>query len=183
MQGASFVLGEEGCPTSGFLTAQICLLRSFSVFQIQSASLQYNPAKLLNDRAGNQNLVSTTTMLSTRDGQSDLAPTEKAVNIAPTSVESAAFENEGIFSEDGLPPRDHGRAAWTSLIAVSAIAMATWGKQCFFFQSSSIVRLLTTSFCRRLWRYSRCFPRVLLQNASFRRKSVGRIHRPSGSCE
>ncbi|KAF0330628.1 mch2p [Colletotrichum asianum] len=66
-------------------------------------------------------------MLSTRDNQSDLAPTEKAVNIAPISVESAAFEIKGIFSDDGLPPRDHGRAAWTSLIAVSAIAMATWG--------------------------------------------------------
>ncbi|KAF3812112.1 hypothetical protein GCG54_00009796 [Colletotrichum gloeosporioides] len=66
-------------------------------------------------------------MLSTKDGQSDLGPADKVVNIALVSAENAALENEGLFSDDDLPPRDRGRAAWTSLVAVSAIAMATWG--------------------------------------------------------
>lgn len=29
--------------------------------------------------------------------------------------------------QNELPPRDRGRAAWTTLTAISAIAMATWG--------------------------------------------------------
>ncbi|KAE9575430.1 hypothetical protein CGMCC3_g8662 [Colletotrichum fructicola] len=66
-------------------------------------------------------------MLSIRDGRSDLAPADKVVNISPVSAENSALENEGLFSDDDLPPRDRGRAAWTSLVAVSAIAMATWG--------------------------------------------------------
>ncbi|KAH9235774.1 hypothetical protein K456DRAFT_1890300 [Colletotrichum gloeosporioides 23] len=66
-------------------------------------------------------------MLSTRDGRSNVAPADKVVNIAPVSAAHAALESEGLFSDDDLPPRDRGRAAWTSLVAVSAIAMATWG--------------------------------------------------------
>lgn len=32
--------------------------------------------------------------------------------------------------EEGLPPQDRGRPAWTCLTAISAISMATWGTFC-----------------------------------------------------
>ncbi|GJC78224.1 hypothetical protein ColLi_01062 [Colletotrichum liriopes] len=38
------------------------------------------------------------------------------------------FESEDhILDDEQLPPQDRGKSAWTSLVAVSIIAMATWG--------------------------------------------------------
>ncbi|KAK1851810.1 MFS monocarboxylate [Colletotrichum chrysophilum] len=101
-------------------SVMLCLSNPFSFVTVYFCRVAQRSGR-------NQNLVSTTTMLSTRDGRSDLAPADKVVNISPVSAENAALENEGLFSDDDLPPRDRGRAAWTSLVAVSAIAMATWG--------------------------------------------------------
>lgn len=43
----------------------------------------------------------------------------------PRRIPSA---NRAVQSnEDEIPSRDHGRAAWTCLAAISAISMATWG--------------------------------------------------------
>ncbi|KAK2038698.1 MFS general substrate transporter [Colletotrichum somersetense] len=36
-------------------------------------------------------------------------------------------EDHSLRDEKELPPQDRGKAAWTSLVAVSVIAMATWG--------------------------------------------------------
>ena len=36
--------------------------------------------------------------------------------------------SQDLASEDNLPPRDGGRAAWTALAAVSMIITVTWGK-------------------------------------------------------
>ncbi|KAK2057369.1 MFS general substrate transporter [Colletotrichum caudatum] len=36
-------------------------------------------------------------------------------------------EDHALRDEEQLPPQDRGKAAWTSLVAVSVIAMATWG--------------------------------------------------------
>ncbi|KAF6804012.1 Mch2p [Colletotrichum musicola] len=55
------------------------------------------------------------------------APNGRVFDIAPIPADAPVFENEGQEFEDELPPRDRGRAAWASLIAVSVIAMATWG--------------------------------------------------------
>lgn len=64
------------------------------------------------------------TMKSAMENQ---APNERALGIAPIPANAPVCENEGQEFEDELPPRDRGRAAWASLIAVSVIAMATWG--------------------------------------------------------
>lgn len=60
-------------------------------------------------------------MKSTADDRMD--------NVTPIPAEAPVFDHEGQEPEDDLPPRDRGRAAWTSLVAVSVIAMATWGGQ------------------------------------------------------
>lgn len=155
------------------------LLRSCSVNQIQRASLRFTSADLLKDRTGHQNFSSTTTMPSARDGQSDLAPTEKAVmHLFRLKVLYSKMREYSpmMDSHPAIMGGRHGQA-------LSLCQRSPWLLGASSASSSSIVRILTTSFYRRLWRYSRCFPRVLLQNASFRRKSVGRIHRPSGSRE
>lgn len=60
-------------------------------------------------------------------------PTEK---VPASGLEAALPENSiglldgGLEADDGLPPRDRGRAAWTCLAAISVISMATWGKHC-----------------------------------------------------
>ncbi|KAK1622018.1 major facilitator superfamily domain-containing protein [Colletotrichum phormii] len=55
-------------------------------------------------------------------------PNEKSVSTGPVLVPSPPSASEEQHDGDeNLPPRDSGRAAWTSLIAVSVIAMATWG--------------------------------------------------------
>ncbi|KXH44355.1 Mch2p [Colletotrichum simmondsii] len=55
-------------------------------------------------------------------------PTEKSVSTEPALVpDSASLSEEQHDVNENLPPRDSGRAAWTSLIAISFIAMATWG--------------------------------------------------------
>ncbi|KAL0931402.1 Mch2p [Colletotrichum truncatum] len=55
-------------------------------------------------------------------------PNEKAVDVTPAVASRPPFESEDHVHEDEhLLPRDRGRAAWTSLVAVSVIAMATWG--------------------------------------------------------
>ncbi|KAI3536751.1 Mch2p [Colletotrichum abscissum] len=55
-------------------------------------------------------------------------PNEKSVSTGPVLVpDSASLSEEQHDGNENLPPRDSGRAAWTSLIAISVIAMATWG--------------------------------------------------------
>ncbi|KAK1495541.1 Mch2p [Colletotrichum cuscutae] len=55
-------------------------------------------------------------------------PNEKSVSTEPVLVpDSASLSEEQHDGNENLPPRDSGRAAWTSLIAISVIAMATWG--------------------------------------------------------
>ncbi|UQC76313.1 Mch2p [Colletotrichum lupini] len=55
-------------------------------------------------------------------------PNEKSVSTGPILVpDSASLSEEQHDGNENLPPRDSGRAAWTSLIAISVIAMATWG--------------------------------------------------------
>ncbi|KXH39810.1 Mch2p [Colletotrichum salicis] len=55
-------------------------------------------------------------------------PNEKLVSTGPVLAPSPPSPSEEQHDGDeNLPPRDSGRAAWTSLIAVSVIAMATWG--------------------------------------------------------
>jgi hypothetical protein len=61
--------------------------------------------------------------------------------------------------EEGLPPRDEGIAAWTCLIAISAISMATWGALC----QSSAYTMSRIDFRHRFWRHSGCLPRILFQ--------------------
>ena len=41
---------------------------------------------------------------------------------------SSSLERPHQRGQEGLPLQDEGRAAWTCLIAISAISMATWGK-------------------------------------------------------
>ncbi|KAK1674087.1 major facilitator superfamily domain-containing protein [Colletotrichum godetiae] len=53
---------------------------------------------------------------------------EKSVSTGPVLVPSSpSASGEQHDGDENLPPRDSGRAAWTSLTAVSVIAMATWG--------------------------------------------------------
>ncbi|EXF86341.1 Mch2p [Colletotrichum fioriniae PJ7] len=55
-------------------------------------------------------------------------PDEKSVSTGPVLVPNPpSLSEEQHDVNENLPPRDSGRAAWTSLIAVSVIAMATWG--------------------------------------------------------
>ena len=48
------------------------------------------------------------------------------IELAPEI--SSSLEGPHHRDQEGLPPQDEGRAAWTCLIAISAISMATWGK-------------------------------------------------------
>ncbi|OBR02640.1 Mch2p [Colletotrichum higginsianum IMI 349063] len=66
-------------------------------------------------------------MMSIGKRQPDLDPNSKTANVTPVVGHLPLSEDEGYESGRELPPQDHGRAAWTSLVAVSAIAMATWG--------------------------------------------------------
>ena len=50
--------------------------------------------------------------------------------------------SQDLASEDSLPPRDGGRAAWTALAAVSMIITVTWGK-------SHYLRISTFNSLRR----------------------------------
>lgn len=55
-------------------------------------------------------------------------PDEKSVSTGPVLVPNPPSLSEEQYDvNENLSPRDSGRAAWTSLIAVSVIAMATWG--------------------------------------------------------
>ncbi|KAK7438828.1 Mch2p [Colletotrichum acutatum] len=55
-------------------------------------------------------------------------PNEKSVSTGPVLVpNSPSLSEEQHDVDENLPPRDSGRLAWTSLIAISVIAMATWG--------------------------------------------------------
>ncbi|OHE96900.1 Mch2p [Colletotrichum orchidophilum] len=59
---------------------------------------------------------------------SEQQPNEKSVSTGPVLTLSPPSESEEPqVGDEHLPPQDSGRAAWTSLIAVSVIAMATWG--------------------------------------------------------
>lgn len=67
-------------------------------------------------------------MNSAGNTQSELGPNEKAVDAAPAMGNlSPSDDDDQIYGDENLPPQDHGKAAWTSLVAVSVIAMATWG--------------------------------------------------------
>ncbi|WQF85929.1 Putative major facilitator superfamily, MFS transporter superfamily [Colletotrichum destructivum] len=66
-------------------------------------------------------------MMSIGKRQTDLDPNSKTANVASVIGHLPLSEDGGYESGRELPPQDHGRAAWTSLVAVSAIAMATWG--------------------------------------------------------
>ncbi|KAF4778675.1 Mch2p [Colletotrichum scovillei] len=67
-------------------------------------------------------------MISSEPERQAPLPNEKSVNTGPVLVpDSASLSEEQHDSNENLPPRDSGRAAWTSLIAISVIAMATWG--------------------------------------------------------
>lgn len=56
-------------------------------------------------------------------------PDEKSVSTGPVLVPNPPSLSEEQYDvNENLSPRDSGRAAWTSLIAVSVIAMATWGE-------------------------------------------------------
>lgn len=61
------------------------------------------------------------------------APLEKApasgAEALPLPNTLAGLDNDETVPEDDLPPRDRGRAAWTCLMAISVISMATWGEQ------------------------------------------------------
>lgn len=70
---------------------------------------------------------------------------------------SSSPERAHHNDEEGLPPRDQGRAAWTCLVAISAISMATWGALC----KSSAYSMNRFNFRQRLWRHSGCLPRIL----------------------
>ncbi|KAK1985473.1 hypothetical protein LZ30DRAFT_370695 [Colletotrichum cereale] len=60
---------------------------------------------------------------------SGASPNEKAVDVTPVggNVLPSEDEDHALRDEQQLPPQDRGKAAWTSLVAVSVIAMATWG--------------------------------------------------------
>ncbi|KZL77661.1 MFS monocarboxylate transporter [Colletotrichum tofieldiae] len=67
-------------------------------------------------------------MNSTKKVHPDFAPDEKAVDVVSGSGNTLTFESEDhILYDEQLPPQDRGKSAWTSLVAVSIIAMATWG--------------------------------------------------------
>ncbi|KXH60615.1 Mch2p [Colletotrichum nymphaeae SA-01] len=67
-------------------------------------------------------------MISSEPERQAPLPNEKSVNTGPVLVpDSASLSEEQHDGNENLLPRDSGKAAWTSLIAISVIAMATWG--------------------------------------------------------
>jgi hypothetical protein len=80
---------------------------------------------------------------------------------------SSSLERPHHRDQEGLPPQDEGRAAWTCLIAIS---MATWGMLYKFFQFRSGFNL-----CRRLRRHSGCLSRILFQESTIQRQPTRRL--------
>ncbi|KZL87434.1 mfs monocarboxylate [Colletotrichum incanum] len=67
-------------------------------------------------------------MTSTEKVHSDLTPNEKRVDVVSGSGNTLPSESEDhVLGDEQLPPQDRGKSAWVSLVAVSIIAMATWG--------------------------------------------------------